>query len=463
MIAWLRGRLRTPDARWLIVVLALAFVVRLAAVGYVHPDPRDGRYDDSVWYDTAARNLADGHGYVFDPTVWRAPDGSRIYPDNDELSPTALWPPGYPATLAVVYAATGDSLWAARMLNIVLGAATAGLVYLIARRLFGRPAAIAAGVVIALLPSHVLFTSVILTETYYGFLLTGLLAAFIYLLLERERPHPLAALGIGALTAFTGYVRGEFMAYAAVLLLVLLVSKRRRALLPGAAFVAGMALIVTPWVVRNQVQMGEWIVGTTGVGRVLYQGHNPETDGGPSLIATWKLEAEFLDLSPKESELKTNSEGTKLAREWAFDHPLDELRLFPRRLYLLFRSDESGVTWVQSNKPWFGTEGADRLIRLSTAVFFGLIAVALAGAPRWFRWRDSRFWTLFALVPFYILTFSVLFIGDPRYHYALYFPIAIFAAPGIVAVWRVTAASFREVSGGRSFGQVLRTYGTPRP
>ena len=95
-------------------------VVRVLAVAYVHPDPRDGRYDDSVWYDTTARHLAAGDGYVFDPTVWKTADGTRIYPDENELSPTALWPPGYPLTLAVVYKVTGDSVNAARLLNILL-------------------------------------------------------------------------------------------------------------------------------------------------------------------------------------------------------------------------------------------------------------------------------------------------------------------------------------------------------
>ena len=62
-----------------------------------------------------------------------------------------------------------------------------------------------------------------------------------------------------------------------------------------------------------------------------------------------------------------------------------------------------------------------------------------------------------------MVVFGVLFIGDPRYHYALYFPLVIFAAPALAALWRITADNFRAVSGGRSLGDVLRTYGTPRP
>ncbi len=444
-------------------IVLLAFVVRLLAVAYVHPDPRDGRYDDSVWYDTTARHLAAGDGYVFDPAVWKTADGTHIYPDEHALSPTALWPPGYPLTLAVIYTATGDSVQAARLLNIALGAATAGLVFLIARRLFDRLTAIFAGGALALLPAHVLFTTVLLSETYFGFLLAATLAIFVYFVLDRDRPSLPVVAGAGALAVFAGFVRGEFLAYGGLLALLMAVHLRRQALMPLVAVALGGALVVAPWAVRNQVQMGEPIVGTTGSGRVAYQGHNPETDGGASLIATTQLEAKFAGLSRKEIELESNREGSRLARGWAFDHKIEELRLVPQRLYRLFRSDESGVTWVQSNKPWFGPDGADRLVRLSGFSFFGLIGVALASVRLWWRPRDARFWAVFGIVPFYMLVFGVLFIGDPRYHYAMYAPIVIFAATGLAALWRMTAEQWREVAGGRSFGAVLRTFGTPQP
>jgi 4-amino-4-deoxy-L-arabinose transferase-like glycosyltransferase len=461
MIDHARAQLRTPDARWLLALFALALVVRLLAVAYVHPNPRDGRFDDSVWYDATARHLAAGDGYVFDPTIWKLADGSPIFPGETEQTPTALWPPGYPLTLSAVYKLTGDSLNAARLLNVLFGALTVALVYQIARRLFERTAAIFAAGALAVLPGHVMFTTVLLSETYYGFLLAAVLAISVYFVFNDRRPHILLMLGLGALTAFAGYVRGEFMAYGGVLALLVLVRWRRDAVLPLAGLAVGALLIVGPWTLRNQVTMGEVIVGTTGAGRVSYQGHNPAADGWTSLATSNELEARFAGLPRKELELKSNREGSRLAREWALDHPLDELRLIPRRLYYLFRSDDAGVTWAQSNKPTLGPEGADKLIRLSSFAFFGLIAVALAGAPSWWRPRDQRFWAVFGVVLLDVVAFGVLFIGDTRYHYALYIPITIFAAPGLAALWRITAAQWREVFGERSLMSLLRTYGTP--
>ena len=74
----------------------------------------------------------------------------------------------------------------------------------------------------ALLPAHVLFTTVLLSETYFGFLLAATLAIFVYFVLDRERarPHLALMLGLGALTVFAGYVRGEFLAYGGLLALL---------------------------------------------------------------------------------------------------------------------------------------------------------------------------------------------------------------------------------------------------
>lgn len=448
--------LTTPEARWIIAIFALSLVVRLAFVAYVHPSPRDGRYDDSAFYDAAARHLAAGDGYVFDPTVWKAPDGSAIYPGQQDLTATALWPPGYPATLAVIYAATGNSLWAARLFNVLVGALTPVLVFLIARKLFDLTAAAFAGVALAVLPGHVLFTGVLLTETYFGFLLALILAVCVYFVFDRQRPSLALLTGLGALVAFTGYVRGEFLAYGVVIALLLLIRYRRRAALPLTALAVGAAVIVTPWVIRNEVQMGALIAGTTGSGRVAYQAHNPATNGGPSLAATLQLEAPYQGLNRTRAEVQSNSAGSRMARRWALTHIPRELRLIPQRMYFFFRSDESGVTWIQSNKPWFGAAGADKLIRLSSFAFYGLMALALAGAPLWFRRRDLRMWAVLALVPFYVLLFGVLFVGDPRYHYALYIPFSVFASVSLAEIWRMTGERWRQLTGGRSVAPVAR-------
>ena len=164
-----------------------------------------------------------------------------------------------------------------------------------------------------------------------------------------------------------------------------------------------------------------------------------------------------------EREVKVNSEGLYRARTYAWDHKLDELRLLPRRMFGLFRSDESAITWTQSNKPVYSEETAKRLINLNTWIFYGTVGFALLSWPIWWRTRDTKRLLVFAPVPFYMLMFGVIFIGDPRYHFGMYPTLVVFASTGIAMVWRMTKEQWREVMGGRSIGQLLRTYGTPSP
>lgn len=459
-----RRWLWSPNVRWLLVVFALALAVRLIVAVTITPDPRDGRYDDSVWYDTTARHLAAGNGYVFDPTVWFTNTGERIFPSEQDLTPTALWPPGYPITLAAIYKFTDDSVAAGRLANAIFGALTVALVFLIARKLSGDLLTAAfAGGALALLPSHVLFTSVLLSETYFGFLLALILALFVYFVLDKDKPSLPLVFALGVLVTATGYVRGEFIAYGGVLVLLMIFHAPPRAVSSLILFGFGALVIITPWTIRNHSSMGEWIVGTTGAGRVMYQGHNPRTDGGPSLEAFYLLEQNYGPLDRVERELRANRDGTRLAREWAWDNKLKELELVGRRMFLLFRSDESGVTWIDSNKEYFDKENSAKLIHLSSFVFFGLIAFALASIPLWWRLRDTKFWAVFGIVPYYMIIFGVLFIGDPRYHYALYVPITIFGGVGLAALWRITASRWRETFAERGRLPSIAAYTAPEP
>ena len=456
--------LRAPDARWLLAIFVIAFAVRLITVAVIHPDPRDGRFDDSVWYDTSARHLADGDGYVFDPTVWFASDGNPIYPGETELSPTALWPPGYPATLAAIYLVSDDSLWAGRMFNVLCGALTALLVYAIARKLFGRTEAVIAGLLMALLPGHIYFTPLLMGETYFLFLMTATIAVFLYFVLDRAKPSLFAVAAAGLLAGMTGMSRGEFAPFAGIMLVLMLFHLGiRRAILPAIVLTVAVGALFVPWTIRNKVQMGEAIVGTTGAGRVALQGHHPLSEGVPSLEIFGRIDAEYATLPRKERELKVNTEGLYRARTFAWDHKLEELRLLPRRMYGLFRSDESAITWTQSNKPVYSEETAKRLINLNSFIFYGVVGFALISWPLWWRTRDTKRLLVFAPVPFYMLMFGVIFIGDPRYHFGMYTSLVVFASPGVAVLWRMTQEHWREALGGRTIGQILRTYGTPAP
>jgi 4-amino-4-deoxy-L-arabinose transferase-like glycosyltransferase len=440
MSAWAR----TPAGKAVIALFVAGLVLRLVAVAVVDPDPRDGRFDDSVWYDSAARHLAAGDGYVFDPTVWYGSDGQRLFPGESQLSATALWPPGYPLALASVYRISGDSVMAGRLLNALCGAATILMIYAIARKLVGDTEAIFAAALMALFPASIYFTPLIMSETLFVFLLSSTLAFFLYLVLDREDPSPYAIVASGVLAGLTAMTHFEFIAFPAVMLALLALQLGiRRAAVPAGLLVVGFALVVSPWALRNHITLGETIVASTEVGRLAVQGHDARSDGIPNADILAAVDSRFSSLSRTDRELKVNSEGLYLARTFAWDHKLDELRLFPRRVFGLFRSDEAAITWAQSDKPVYGEETGKRLTTLCAFIFYATIALALVASPFWFRWRDPGRWLLFAPVPYVTFVFGVLLAGDPGYHVGMYPSLIVLASPALAALWRITHDNLR--------------------
>ncbi len=440
------GWLTPRRLAWPLAVFAVALTVRLLLVSYVNPDPADGRYDDSVWYDYNARSIAAGKGYVWDPAIWVTADGSPVYADDTDVGPSAMWPPAYPALLAGIYKVTGDSLIAGKIANALLGAATALLVCLIGRRMFGETAGAIAGFGVTFLPSHIFFTAVTMSEIFFTFLFVLLLYLALVWTMSEQRPRLWQLGAIGFLTGMAALTRGELMLFPVVLFALFMAARRSwlTAVQWTAVVAVGMSFALLPWIVRNRIQMDAWIPGTTGMGRVLWQAHNPDADGGDSLDVLIP-EQEFSDLPRPEREIVQNRELREDAVSWALDHPWKEVELFFRRIYRLYRNDNAGVAWVQSNKPWFERDGADRLMALSNGYYFAILGLAIAGAPAWLAMRRHRSDTMLLLAPiaYYTLLFGVFFIGTTRYHQPLLPLFVLLAAAPVALLLDIIRTSWR--------------------
>ncbi len=137
--------LARTDVWWMAAAVALALLLRIVWVLYATADPLDGRFNDSVFYHTVAAHLAGGGGYT---NPWT-------------FLPTAQFAPGYPFFLTGLYWLFGPHLTVAEVANAVLGAATVGVVYLLALRLFDNISARIAAFLLAVFPGQILFASVV--------------------------------------------------------------------------------------------------------------------------------------------------------------------------------------------------------------------------------------------------------------------------------------------------------------
>src|SRR3990172_9057542 len=141
---------RSVSRRDLVVlsaVLLLAVVLRVAWVMHSETVPAEGV--DSYWYNSVAKSFALGHG---------------IANPEDGTTPTALFPPGYPFVLGLAYKLLGAELWVAQALNIVVSLMTIAVTYIIGRLVFGQMAAGLGAALLAIFPSQVIYSSLVMSD-----------------------------------------------------------------------------------------------------------------------------------------------------------------------------------------------------------------------------------------------------------------------------------------------------------
>ena len=187
---------------------------------------------DAAQYFDLARNIVNGRGYAM------------TFPQL-ELHPTAFRPPGYPYLLAAVFKVFGvdNGVGAGRVLSMMCGLVAIALVYVLVRRISTPTAALVAGLCMALYPPLLANDTVLLTESLSLALLAGVLLAL------AVRRWPVAAVLCGLLI-LTRASAQYLMIVLAIWVLWQMGWKR------ALGFLAIVAAVLSPWFIRNQIQLG---------------------------------------------------------------------------------------------------------------------------------------------------------------------------------------------------------------
>lgn len=370
-------------------IAGLALVIR---VGFVLAYPQPPVVDDAAAYAAQARQiLHDGFG--------AGPAGETRF----------LKGPVYPAVLAAIYRAAGPDAAAVRLVQALMGAVSAGLVYALAAMVFGHPVARLAGLLAAVCPPLIVYTGWLLTETLSVLLLLSYLAVVIRGLQRRGGPVLWGASGL--LAGILILHRGEMAAVVAGTLIIVCwrrVSWRRL----GWAL-ALMALTLLPWMVRNSLVFGRISLTAPGSGMQLWlstvdlHGH-PEWDQGAPHMADYRALTAGAD--PLEADARLRAEGL---RRIASD-PAGYLRLCLARIPAFWiGGHSSAVVGLEQGLSASLKEGRHLAAGVKLAMLivnFGVIVLGLAGG--WLAWRRR--------------------LADPTLMALLVLPIAVKAATHIV-------------------------------
>ena len=240
--------------KWLLLVLLMASLMRLAVVGFQFESLSESDPDS---YRAIAVNLVE----------------SGVYSLGGD--PTAFRPPVYPLILSLgMFLGIPHGIWVGGI-HILFGVLTVLLTYRVALMMSRKPVALLAATLVCVDP--ILLNQSVLTMTETTATLLGILA--IWLLVRTvDNANKLNIVLTGVTLGVAGLCRPTFFVFAAMGLLVLMFSKTvpwkeqlRTNLLVGCC----LLVTIAPWVIRNQISLGKPVLATTHGGYTLLLGNNP--------------------------------------------------------------------------------------------------------------------------------------------------------------------------------------------
>jgi hypothetical protein len=352
---------RRAASRLILAAAAAGLALRLGfAFGYWVDKPltRDERE-----YLSLARGLASGRGLAYD---------AEVLDDPGEPFGRA---PGYPAFLAVagggadVVRQVPGRVKAAQSL---LGAAGVVLLALLARRLGGDRAAIAAAWIGAGYPPLVWISAYALSEAVFWPM--GLLVALAAdRMLDRAggRSAVRAALWCGLLLGAAVLVRPGTLIFAPLAALALL--RQRRAAL-AAIFAAATLIVVAPWTARNYARHGRVVLVASDGGVTFWTGNNALARGEGDFAANPDIRRASDALRAQHPGLTEEQLEPIYYREalaWIAANPLDWVVLELRKVFYLIVP--IGPSYRLHSTPYFAA---------SVLSYLAVLAGAIAGLGR---------------------------------------------------------------------------------
>lgn len=397
--------------RWMLLVLLFAFVLRVGAAVYWHRSalPENGflRLGDSDGYWVLASHIARGEPYQYgseNASVFRAPMMPLL------LSPMTL------------IEDRSTAIFCARIVGALLGTLSVYLVSLLAFRLAGKHAALAAALLASLYPSAIGVSIIILSEMLFmPLMLTFLLLWSDSLQEGTTKQRVRLALLTGIVGGLAILARPSWLLFTPMVAVLGLGLVQRRVVFVQTILWTGLGISIAmmPWWVRNYNVTGKFVLTTLQVGPSLYDSFHPGASGGSDEGMNFmrRIEAEQTEADQASAETsegkvtslestfewRINRRAQLQAIDWCLENPLEIPRLALAKLK---------KTW--SLWPDGGDVGSP-LIR--AAVSLSMLTVMLLAF--WGSWKLYRTQTLMLAICWspclYFTLLHMVFVGSVRY------------------------------------------------
>jgi hypothetical protein len=398
--------------RWIWAAVVVGFALR-AAFGAFYWVGKPLTHDERE-YLGLARSLTEGRGFSYDP--------AEAAGTTQQFGRA----PGYPVFLAFAGAGRAAHEHAPAGLKLaqaLIGAATIGLIALIALQAAGPRAGVAAAAVAAVYPPLVWTPAYVFSETVYSALAFG--AAH---LLQRsvDGGQGLRIRG-GRLGAAAGVVAGLALLVRPAMLFFLPLAvvwlARRRRLALAAVFTVAVILVVAPWTVRNVRTHGRFVLVASEGGVTFWTGNHPLARGEGDLAANPALklaELEFRRAHPGLTAEELEPIYYREALQYIADHPWQWLWLLARK----------GFYTVVPMGPSY-TLHSTRYWAASVVSYLLLLPLAIVGIGR--LWRSARRPTAVLLLGASAVLVGIVFFPQERFRIPVIDPVLIISAAALAA------------------------------
>ena len=372
--------------------------------------------------------------------------------DGDWLgSGTFNLSPLYPYVLAMVYKIFGSGFEVGHILNVVLGTISVGLIWLLARTVFGWRESLAAAFFAATYPMFI-YVGCDLALENIQIPLNALLLIILWHGLHRRKLWLLTLAGF--LLALSTLARPNVLVFAPFALGCIALARMddatwRSILYRCAAFSLGLVVGLAPCTARNWFVADDLILVTDSGGINFYIGNNAEANGYFN-VPNWITGPQFGNPNAMH-EFATNyaqekvghqlkaSEVSKywnaMAWNWIAQNPWQSTQLLAKKSWLLFSSNEVGVMRQLVLDQEFSSVLRLPLPGFSVVIPLGLIGIAISIR----QWR--RFVVLNAFLCSQILVLILFFISD---RHRLPMGPAIIAYAGFTTIWLFDCARNRR-------------------
>jgi hypothetical protein len=413
----------------LIVIVLVGLVVRVSFAVAMMSRPLLG--DAPFFHDTAA-NVVNGNGYAL---ALVSQPGRTVY------QATASHGPVFPMVLAVFDLFGLKSADDQRIALSILASVGVLLMGFLGKRVAGATVGLIAAGIAAVSPLWFQSSGILMSESVYFIAIpTVLLVALLCI----ERGTVGWFLLLGATIAISVLIRSEAIDLVVLLGLPVLglavLSWRQRAFC-GAAMLCGLLVVLGPWVIRNDIQMGGLTLSTND-GPTLAGSYCPDTlDGGNSEYGSYELDCAFGAAAIIErherppnhasawSELQIDNALTTYSEKYARQH----LGQMPGAIVARERS-----VWGFGNQQYqlelAQNEGRNRTWEmLGRDLYWVLLPFALVGSIV-LAIHNRKAFAVLAVPVLVVAVNAAIFYGSTRMRVAAEPSLAVFAAMGLVAI-----------------------------